>query len=117
MQTTNIDIIRAIQFIEDNQKIDYSRIFAFTTEAPEESSIFKKYLDFADVFLKLMAKELLLYRDIGLEMVQEPGPTPLFGPIYKLLELKLKKLKSYSKEKFMLRIMKPSKSYERALIF
>ena len=42
--------------------------------------------------------------------------TPLFGLIYNLLELELKKLKSYLKEKPALGLIKPNKLPVKALI-
>ncbi len=92
---TDIDIVRAIHFIGDNQKIVFSGIIAFTLDAFEESLVQEKYLNFSNVFLKYNAKKLELHNNNSLLIVLEPRTIPFFDLIYNILKLKPKELKLY----------------------
>ncbi len=89
---TDINIIRAAKFVEDNQKSLFVRIFAFNLDSYKKSSIQEQYLDFIKDFLKQNAKKLLLHHNIDLIIKLEPETLSIFGSIYNILELNLKSL-------------------------
>lgn len=71
----------AIQFIKNNQKIVYVRIFHLTLDNSEESLISKKYLDFANIFSKYNSEKLSPLLDIDLAIELELRIRLLFSPI------------------------------------
>ena len=76
-----------------------------------------KYLDFANVFLKKSVKVLPKHTGINKHAIElEDGKQPPYKPIYSLILVKLKSLKTYIKTNLANGFIQPSKSPAGALI-
>ncbi len=91
--TNNADIVGTTQFIKNNRKIFFVKMFAFTPNVSKESSISKEYLDFTEVFLKHNAKIFPSRHKLDLGIELKSKTNPIFYSIYNFSELELKKLK------------------------
>ncbi len=91
----NIDIVKVIQFIDNDQQISCKRIFASTYNSSDYSVISEKWLDFADVFSNYNTKKISLYRKINSAVDLDFEDISLFGVIDNILEINLKEFKSY----------------------
>ncbi len=80
------------------------------TDVPAE------YHDFADVFSDSLSKKIPEYRLYNLKINIEEGTSPPLGPIYSLLESKLKALHEFIDDNLYSGLIMPSHSPHGALV-
>ncbi len=77
---------------------------------PDMTDVPAEYHDFADVFSDSLSKKLPKHRPYDLKINIEEGTSPLLGPIYSLLESKLKALREFIDNNLHSRFIMPSHS-------
>ena len=97
--------------------IDPAQEAQITLLLAKEVSVLAQYSDFANVFLKELAKVLPKRTGINEHIIElEESKQPLYRPIYSLDPVELETLKTYIKTNLANGFIQPSKSSTRALI-
>jgi len=78
--------------------LDIQANSAKLAEAPDLSNIPSEYHEFADIFSKTKAKNLLPYCPYDLKINLKEGTQPPVGPIYSLLASEQEALKKFIEE-------------------
>ena len=110
-------MVEAIQFIKNDQKFVCSRIFVFTLNVSDKFSISKEYLNPADIFSKHNARKLLPNHHIELEIDMELKITLFFRFYLYSFKASIQRVSVISKRKLAFKLIKPSKSQEKTVIF
>ncbi len=104
---------------EHLMKMELNNIFSnllHPTSQPDMIDVLVEYHDFANVFSDSLSKKLPKHRPYNLKINIEERMSPSLGPIYSLLESKLKALCEFIDDNLCSRFIIPSRSPHGALV-
>ncbi len=115
-RTTNVDMVRATEYIEDNQELCAPESLFLIQDTPEKFSILEEHLVTTDLFFKQNFNKGYLHCKIDLAIEQSSKTLSVFDLIYNFFELELKEPNSYLVKKLAPRFTESKKSQLLALI-